>query len=131
MFLPSEAIYAELHASFPNVVEESFRHRVWIVSPTTLMATLTTIRAVLKDVRMREQAGLIQKEVHTLLEDVSRLDDRVGKLQRHFAQASDDLRDIRISTEKIAKRGDRIEALELDEAPAEPLLTPRIVAAGE
>lgn len=134
MFLPSEAVYAELHASFPNVVEESFRHRVWIVSPTTLMATLTTIRAVLKDVRMREQAGLIQKEVHALLQDVGRLDDRVGKLQRHFAQANDDLRDIRISTEKIARRGDRIEALELDEpasADAEALLSPRAVAAGE
>jgi DNA recombination protein RmuC len=124
MFLPSEAVYAELHASFPNVVEESFRYRVWIVSPTTLMATLTTIRAVLKDVRMREQAGLIQKEVHTLLEDVERLDERVGKLQRHFGQASEDLRDIRISTEKIAKRGDRIEALELETPEAEAALPP-------
>jgi DNA recombination protein RmuC len=130
MFLPSEAVYAELHASFPNVVEESFRYRVWIVSPTTLMATLTTIRAVLKDVRMREQAGLIQKEVHTLLEDVQRLDERVGKLQRHFGQASEDLRDIRISTEKIAKRGDRIEALELETPEAEaalPVVRPTVV----
>ena len=97
-------------------VEESFRARVWIVSPTTLMATLNTVRAVLKDVRMREQAGVIQTEVRLVLEDVLRLDDRVGKLQRHFDQASEDVRQIRISTEKVSKRAERIEELEL-EAP--------------
>ena len=84
MFLPREAVYAELHANFRDVVEESYRARVWIVSPTTLMATLNTVRAILKDVRMREQAGVIQAEMRKLLEDVRRLDDRVGKLQRHF-----------------------------------------------
>ncbi|MEE8189615.1 MAG: DNA recombination protein RmuC [Kiloniellales bacterium] len=122
MFLPSEAVYAELHASFRGVVEDSYRARVWIVSPTTLMATLNTIRAILKDVRMREQAGVIQTEVMTLLKDVTRLDDRVGKLQSHFNQATDDLRQIRISTDKVTKRGDRIVELELedDEAEAEP-----------
>lgn len=115
MFLPSEAVYAELHANYRQVVEESYRARVWIVSPTTLMATLNTVRAVLKDVRMREQAGVIQAEVHTLLKDVERLDDRVAKLQRHFDQASDDVRQIRISTEKVAKRGERIVDLQLEE----------------
>jgi DNA recombination protein RmuC len=130
MFLPSEAVYAELHANFANVVEESFRARVWIVSPTTLMATLTTIRAVLKDVRMREQAGLIQKEVHNLLDDIGRLDDRVGKLQRHFDQANEDMRQIRISTDKVAKRGERIGELELEEpgGAAQLMPTPRVVA---
>ncbi|WP_119461212.1 DNA recombination protein RmuC [Rhodospirillaceae bacterium SYSU D60014] len=122
MFLPSEAVYAELHANFPNVVEESFRHRVWIVSPTTLMATLTTVRAVLKDVRMREQADIIQTEVRTLLTDVTRLDDRVGKLQRHFDQATEDVRQIRISTEKVGKRAERIEELQLEEAASPPAL---------
>ncbi|MEE8371491.1 MAG: DNA recombination protein RmuC, partial [Sphingomonadales bacterium] len=73
MFLPSEAIYAELHANFPGTVDKSYKARVWIVSPTTLMATLHTIRAVLKDVRMREQAGLIQKEVGALMADIERL----------------------------------------------------------
>jgi DNA recombination protein RmuC len=122
MFLPSEAVYAELHANFRNVVEESFRKRVWIVSPTTLMATLNTVRAVLKDVRMREQAGVIQKEIGMLTEDVMRLDDRVGKLQRHFDQATEDVRQIRISTEKIGKRAEKIEDLELeDESPGEAL----------
>jgi len=115
MFLPSEAVYAELHANFRGVVEESFRARVWIVSPTTLMATLNTVRAIFKDVRMREQAGLIQAEVHTLLKDVARLDDRVGKLQNHFGQASEDLRQIRISTEKVTKRGEKIAQVELED----------------
>ena len=118
LFLPSEAVYAELHANFPNVVEESYRARVWIVSPTTMMATLNTIRAVLRDVRMREQAGVIQTEVQTLLEDVARLDQRVGKLETHFDQASRDIRDIRISTDKITKRGERIKDLELEDEEA-------------
>jgi len=116
MFLPSEAVYAELHAAFRGVVDESYRARVWIVSPTTLMATLNTVRAVLKDVRMREQAGVIQQEVRTMLEDVVRLDDRVAKLQRHFEQAGEDVRQIRISTEKVAKRAERIEEMEFETA---------------
>jgi len=116
MFLPSEAVYAELHANFRDVVEESYRARVWIVSPTTLMATLNTVRAVLKDVRMREQAGVIQAEVQTMLKDVERLDDRVGKLQRHFDQANEDVRQIRVSADKVAKRGERIVDLQLEEA---------------
>ena len=115
MFLPSEAVYAEVHANFRGVVEESYKARVWIVSPTTLMATLNTVRAVLKDVRMREQAGVIQTEVGKLLEDIGRLDERVGKLQRHFEQANEDLRQIRISSDKITRRGERIEELEFEE----------------
>ncbi len=120
MFLPSEAVYAELHANFRNVVEESFRRKVWIVSPTTLWATLNTIRAVLKDVRMREQAGLIQAEVRAMGEDVLRLDDRVGKLQRHFDQAVEDVRQIRISTEKVTRHAERIEAVQIGDDAAEP-----------
>jgi DNA recombination protein RmuC len=115
MFLPSEAIYAELHASLPEIVEKSYRAKVWIVSPTTLMATLNTVRAVLKDVHMREQAGIIQAEVQTMLEDVKRLDDRVGKLQTHMRQADKDLNDISTSTGKVIKRGERITEIELGE----------------
>jgi DNA recombination protein RmuC len=127
MFLPSEAVYAELHASFRAVVEESYRARVWIVSPTTLMATLNTVRAVLKDVRMREQAGVIQNELLMLLRDVERLDERVGKLQRHHDQSGEDLRQIRISTDKVTKRAERIEELQLEEAeaPEESLAPPQ------
>ena len=122
MFLPSEAVYAELHANFRNVVEESFRRRVWIVSPTTLMATLNTVRAVLKDTRMREQAGVIQAEVVKLLDDAGRLDQRVGRLQNHFDLAVKDMREIRISTDKIIKKGEKIEDLHFaDETPADDL----------
>ncbi len=115
MFLPSEAVYAELHGNFTAVVEESYRARVFIVSPTTLWATLNTVRAILKDVRMKEQAGLIQKEVQILLGDVVRLDDRVGKLQDHFGQAAKDIEKIRISTSKVSKRAERIELVQLED----------------
>ncbi|MEE8334565.1 MAG: DNA recombination protein RmuC, partial [Alphaproteobacteria bacterium] len=117
MFLPSEAVYAELHTSFGEVIERSHRARVWIVSPTTLMATLNTVRAVLKDARMREQAGLIQNEVMTMLTDLTRLDDRVGKLESHFSMAEKDLRAIRISSDKIKGRGERIGEIEMGEDP--------------
>lgn len=136
MFLPSEAVYAELHANFRDVVEESYRARVWIVSPTTLMATLHTVRAILKDVRMREQAGVIQAEVTTMLKDVERLDMRVGKLETHFHQAGEDLRQIRISADKVTKRGERIGELQLEDAnggagpEAEALAPPLTRAAG-
>jgi len=125
MFLPSESIYAELHANFTDVVEKSYRAKVWIVSPTTLMATLNTVRAVLKDARMREEAGRIQKEVLTLLEDVGRLDKRVDNLDRHFTQTGKDIRDIQITTGKITKRGEKIEEIQIgDESPAEDLAPP-------
>jgi DNA recombination protein RmuC len=126
MFLPSEAVYAELHAELPEVVEKSHRARVYIVSPTTLMATLNTIRAVLKDAQMREQAGLIQKEVAAMGDDVGRLDTRVARLQQHFGQAEEDVRQIRISTEKVQKRAVKIQELELDDVETEEL--PRIAA---
>jgi DNA recombination protein RmuC len=113
MFLPSEAVYSELHASFREVVEESYRNRVWIVSPTTLMATLNTVRAILKDVRMREQAGLIQREVGVLMVDVERLGKRVVNLETHFDHARRDIDQIKTSTGKILSRGERIIDLEI------------------
>ncbi|NQW09604.1 MAG: DNA recombination protein RmuC [Alphaproteobacteria bacterium] len=128
MFLPSEAVYAELHASLPAVVQDAFRRKVWIVSPTTLMATLHTVRAVLKDASMREQAHVIQVEVTTLLKDVERLDERVGKLQTHFGHVEKDMREIRISTDKITKRGERIQEIEVED-PAS--LAPASVPAAE
>lgn len=113
MFLPSEAIYAELHANFIDVVETSYKAKVWIVSPTTLMATLNTVRAVLKDAHMRKQAGVIQKEVGCLIEDITRLDERVGNLERHFRQACDDVEQIKISSSKIDHKIQKIEEIEL------------------
>ena len=130
MFLPSEAVYAELHANFPDTVEKSYRARVWIVSPTTMMATLNTVRAVLKDARMREQADVIQREVQIMMGDVGRLDKRVANLQQHFDLASRDVRDIHTSAQKITKRGQRIEEIEVGEGgpetgPVEELATPK------
>jgi DNA recombination protein RmuC len=113
MFLPSEAVYAELHASFPELVDGAGKARVWIVSPTTLMATLTTIRAVLKDVRMREQAHVIQKKVGELGLDVNRLGERVDKLQRHFGQVVEDVRQVAISSDKIQQKAAAIRDVEL------------------
>ena len=109
MFLPSEAVYAELHASFRNVVEDAFRRKVWIVSPTTLWATLNTVRAVLRDVRLVEQAGIIQSELRAIVDDVGRLEQRTANLQRHFDQATDDVRQIRISSDKVATRAARLD----------------------
>lgn len=116
MFLPSEAIYAELHANFRDVVEVSYRSKVWIVSPTTLMATLNTVRAILKDARMREMAGVIQKEVGVLVEDIGRLDDRIENLSKHFEMASRDIGEIKVSSGKISRRIEKIEDLQLGEA---------------
>ncbi len=120
MFLPSEAIYAELHANFTGLVEESYKARVWIVSPTTMIATLNTVRAVLKDVRMREQAGEIQKTVGLLMDDVRRLGDRVERLKTHFGQTEKDLREIDISADRITRRGQRILDVDLGEEPSLP-----------
>lgn len=128
MFLPSEAVYAELHANFADVVRKSYEARVWIVSPTTLMATLNTVRAVLKDVEMRKQAGVIQKYVGLLLKDVTRLDERVGNLEKHFQSAEKDIRDIRTSADQIAKRGEKIQDVELGEDGGENLLPSETVA---
>lgn len=120
MFIPSEAVYAELHANHPAVVELSHKRKVFMVSPTTMMATLTTVRAVLRDVKMREQAGLIQVEVVTMMTDVSRMMERVGKLESHFDLAERDVKDIRTSADKVSSRGAKIEALELKEDDEPP-----------
>jgi DNA recombination protein RmuC len=116
MFIPSEAVYAEIYDKLPSVADDARRARVFIVSPTTLWAVLNTMRAVMKDVRMREQAHLIQREVGTLLEDIGRLDERVNNLDRHFNMAVKDIREIQTSTGKISKRGERIMEMELEES---------------
>ncbi|QDL91817.1 DNA recombination protein RmuC [Paroceanicella profunda] len=119
MFLPSEAVYAELHANFSEVVREGFELRVWIVSPTTCMATLNTLRAILKDARMREQAGAIRRELGLLHKDMERLVDRVGNLDRHFDQAARDVEEIKVSATKAGNRALKLEAFDFDTAAAE------------
>ncbi len=119
MFVPSESIFAEIHENFENLVQRAHRARVVIVSPSLLMLSIQVIQAVLKDARMREQAHLIQAEVVRLMQDVGRLDERVRKLQTHFMQANRDIDQILTSTEKVTKRGEKIEALELGAGEAE------------
>ena len=119
MFLPSEAVYAELHANFPDLVREGFAARVWVVSPTTCMATLNTMRAVLKDARMREQAGAIRRELGALYRDIERLGSRVENLDRHFGQAAKDIAEIRISSEKAGKRARRLDNFDFEELAPE------------
>ena len=115
MFLQSEAVYAELHANFSELVREGFSARVWIVSPTTCMATLNTMRAILKDARMREQAGAIRRELGLLYQDVDRLGTRVENLDRHFAQAAKDVTEIKISADKAGKRARRLDNFDFEE----------------
>ncbi len=117
MFLPSEAVYAELHANFPEVVRDGFTARVWIVSPTTCMATLNTMRAVLKDARMREQAGAIRSTLRQLHRDVELVVERVEKLSTHFHQARGDLEGITTAAERAGKRAARLDNFDFEELP--------------
>lgn len=119
MFLPSEAVYAELHANFPELVREGFAKRVWIVSPTTCMATLNTMRAILKDARMREQAGAIRSTLKLLHRDVELVVERVGKLNTHFAQARKDIDDINTAAERAGKRATRLDNFDFEELAPE------------
>ncbi len=119
MFLPSEAVYAELHANFPELVRAGFEVKVWIVSPTTCMATLNTMRAILKDARMREQAGAIRRELGLLFADVDRLGTRVENLDRHFHQAAKDISDIKISADKAGRRAKRLDNFDFEELAPE------------
>jgi len=112
LFVPSESIFAEIHEKFEAIVHKAQRARVVIVSPSLLMLSIQVIQALLKDARMREQAHLIQGEVIRLMEDVSRLDDRVRKLQSHFSMAQKDVELILTSSDKLTRRGAKIEALE-------------------
>jgi len=128
MFLPSEAVYAELHSNFPELVREGFDARVWIVSPTTCMATLNTMRAILKDARMREQAGAIRKTLRQLHRDVEMVVERVGKLDTHFNQARADLDGIGIAAERAGKRAARLDNFDFEElAPETEADVPNVV----
>jgi DNA recombination protein RmuC len=120
MFVPAESVYADLAEHFEDVVQKAHRARVLIVSPSLLSLAIQVLQALVRDARIREEGRVIQVEVQKLLEDVGRLGDRVAKLDAHFRQAQDDVSQIRVSTEKITKRGERIEALEFEEDGARP-----------
>ncbi|WP_077962560.1 DNA recombination protein RmuC [Ensifer adhaerens] len=114
LFVPSESIFAEIHEHFEAIVQKAHRQRIVIVSPSLLLLSIQVIQAILKDARMREQAHLIQGEVIRLMEDLGRLDERVRKLQGHFAMSQKDVEDILVSSSKLTRRGAKIEALELE-----------------
>jgi DNA recombination protein RmuC len=114
MFVPSESIFAEIHENFEAIVQKAHRSRIVIVSPSLLMLSIQVIQAVLKDQRMRAQAHVIQGEVANLMDDLGRLDERVRKLQSHFSMAQRDVDQILTSTDKLTKRGAKIEALEFE-----------------
>jgi DNA recombination protein RmuC len=118
MFVPSESIYADLHEKFEDVIQKAHRSRVIIASPNVLMLLIQTMQAIFKDSAMREQAHVIKIEVTRLLEDVTRVKERVGDLQKHFSAASGDLEKLNISADKVVKRGLRIESLDLEEPVA-------------
>ncbi len=126
LFVPSESIFAEIHEKFEGVIQKAHRAQIVIVSPSLLMLSIQVIQSVLKDQRMREQAHLIQGEVALLMADLGRLDERVTKLQGHFSAAQKDVEMIATSSSKLARRGQKIEALDLTEhsqavsEPAEP-----------
>jgi DNA recombination protein RmuC len=125
LFVPSEAIYADLAEHFPDIVQKAYRARIVICAPNMLMLAVQTMQAIMKDVQMREQAHLIQREVATLMEDMGRFRDRVLDLQRHFGQANADVEKILTSSEKITKRGRKIETLDFDEPAPQGEIAPR------
>jgi DNA recombination protein RmuC len=114
MFVPSESIFAELHDGFDDIVQKAFRAKVVIVSPSLLMLAIQVIQQIQKDARMREAADQIHAEVGHLMDDLKRLHERVLKLQQHFGQANEDVRQILVSAEKIEKRGTRIREVEFE-----------------
>ncbi len=115
LFLPSEAVYAELHANFSKLVREGFQSRVWIVSPTTLMATLNTMRAILKDERLRKQTGKLRSQLELLYKDLGRLESRVTNLDKHFSLAARDVDELKVSAKKANRRVFNIERFEFDD----------------
>ena len=131
MFVPSESVYADLYEKFEDVIQKAHRLRVIIASPNVLMLLVQTLQAIFKDARMREQAGLIKLEVTRLLDDVGRLKERVGDLQKHFGLAAGDLEKLGVSAAKINRRGLRIESLDLTEPPLpDDVPRPKLVERG-
>jgi DNA recombination protein RmuC len=115
MFIPAEAIFAEIHAHYPDLVEASYRAKVWLASPTTMMAILTTVRAVLKDDATKKQVHVIQKHIQGLSKDFDRFQNRMDALQKHIELANKDVTEVNISAKKISGAFDKIEKVELSQ----------------
>lgn len=121
MFIPAEAVFAEIHAYHPEIIDYAMNKRVWLVSPTTLMAVLNTARAVLKDVEMRKQVHIIKDELGKLSKDFERFDVRMKKLADNIRQAHDNAQEVHISSQKITNRFKQIERVELSNTPVDLL----------
>ncbi|MEJ2792533.1 DNA recombination protein RmuC [Iodobacter sp. LRB] len=121
MFIPAEAVFAEIHAYHPELVQHAMAKRVWIVSPTTLMAVLNTARAVIKDVETRKQVHIIKEALGKLGQEFTRFDDRMKKLATHIRQVNDDVQQVSITSDKISRRFVEIEQVKLEGEP-EPVL---------
>ena len=128
MFLPAEAVFAEIHAYHPELVEHAQKKRVWLTSPTTLMAVLNTARAVIRDSETRRMAHVIKDELSKLAKDFARFDERMKKLATHIEQANKDVSEVRISSDKISRRFQQIERVELEHSDAD---TPRLLDTDE
>ncbi|MGY1488109.1 DNA recombination protein RmuC [Methylobacillus pratensis] len=124
MFVPAEAVFAEIHAYHPDLVDYAMSRRVWVVSPTTLMAVLNTARAVLKDVETRKQVHIIKDELGKLSKEFSRFDVRMKKLADHIRQAHEDVQDVHTTSQKISRRFAQIERVELEGEPQAGLALP-------
>jgi DNA recombination protein RmuC len=130
LFVPSESVYADLAEHFDDLVQKAHRARVIIVSPSLLMMAIQVLQALVRDARVRDQAHLIQKEVQLIVDDVGRLRTRVTKLDTHFRQAQEDVAAITTSTDKIARRGDKIEQIDFaQDGEVARLVAPRLAAA--
>src|SRR5262245_36801944 len=125
MFVPSESVYAEIHDGFDDIIQKAYRVRVVLVSPSLLMLAIQVMQQILKDARIRDAADQIRNEVINLGDDLTRLRERVLKLQKHFGDVNEDVRQILISADKIEKRAGRIEELDFSKEPA--VEAPRLV----
>jgi DNA recombination protein RmuC len=131
MFIPAEAVFAEIHSRHPDLVEASHRAKVWMVSPTTMMAILTTARAVLKDTATRQQLNIIQEHLRLLADDFKRFQKRMDTVASHIAKAHTEVDDVQISARKITARFGQIEKVELESIVAEPLPAPVPIEAND
>jgi DNA recombination protein RmuC len=129
LFVPAEAIFAEIHGSHPDVVEYAMKRRVWIVSPTTLMAILNTVHTVLKNVETRKQVHIIQEALGNLAVDFGRFEERMKKLANHIKQASNDVDEVHISSQKISRRFGQIHRVELQTMAQDEFLQPGTMSA--
>ena len=117
MFIPAEAVFAEIHAYHPELIQEAMILKVWLVSPTTLMAVLNTARAVLKDVETRKQVHIIKSELGKLGKEFERFDSRMKKLADNIRNAHEQAQDVHITSQKISRRFSQIERVELKDDP--------------